>query len=447
MGVRAGIAKAALREHLTYDLGPLAAPIAASLYGAARTLTASPSLPQRARGFAMLMRLHSAAWSPVIDARILDAIRRADTEEHAGHATGLWKLFEDTAQQAARTFRAGQRPDPLRLVGSRMLVVKPARAKERGVLVVDYSYVFPTLAGMFDLAAIADRYTIVLEPSWAGTCTPDILLYSRLDRPVFVETIEPRDRDLLGRLPMPLEVAPVAANWWVDHRMRPPQSVPRDIDIAMVAAWADIKRHWRVFHALAELRRRGHRLTVALVGYRYDRTREDIEALATHFGVRDQIQTHERISQEDVAALLWRSKIHVLWSRRECANRAIVEAMLADVPVIVREGMTFGFHYPYINDQTGRFVPEAGLADGILEMIQNRDRYAPREWVLANMTCEQATATLERRLRERALADREPWTEGLVTKTSTLDTQRYWDPADRERFESDYRFIASCVRT
>ena len=31
--------------------------------------------------------------------------------------------------------------------------------------------------------------------------------------------------------------------------------------------------------------------------------------------------------------------------------------MLCDVPVIVREGLTFGFRYPYINDATGRFVP------------------------------------------------------------------------------------------
>jgi glycosyltransferase involved in cell wall biosynthesis len=395
----------------------------------------------------MLMRLHSAAWSPSVDARILDAIRSADRRERDGHPTGLWALYYQTAADAARKFQAGPNPDPARLIGSRILVVKSARPPERGAIVVDYSYVFPTLAGMFDLRAISERYAIVLEPSWAGVCTPEILLYGRLERPAFVETIEPRDHALLGRLETNLSVVPVAANWWVDHRMRPPQSGPRDIDIAMVAAWGDIKRHWRVFRALADLRRRGHRLKVALVGYRYGRTREDIEAIASYFGVRDQIETHERITQEEVSALLWQSKIHVLWSRRECANRAIIEAMLADVPVIVREGMTFGFHYPYINDQTGCFVPEADLADAMLEMIATRDRYSPRDWVLANMTCEQATATLERHLRDRAIADGEPWTEGLVAKTSTLDTQRYWNPADRVRFDADYQFLESCRRS
>ena len=67
-----------------------------------------------------------------------------------------------------------------------------------------------------------------------------------------------------------------------------------------------------------------------------------------------------------MSALLARSKIHVLWSRRECANRAIIEAMLADVPVIVREGLTFGYPYPYINEHTGRFVPERDLGDAML---------------------------------------------------------------------------------
>jgi hypothetical protein len=67
--------------------------------------------------------------------------------------------------------------------------------------------------------------------------------------------------------------------------------------------------------------------------------------------------------------------------------------------------------------------------------------------VLANMTGEQATATLERHLRERAVADGEPWTEGLVAKTSTLDAQRYWNPEDRARFDADYRFLESCRRT
>jgi glycosyltransferase involved in cell wall biosynthesis len=445
VSARLSILKAATREHLTSDLGPLGGPLAMGAFLAARAAAAGPAT-LRPRGYKTLMRLHSGAFSGVVDRWIAGEIQKAMQAERAGQATGLWACFDQTIQQAVHTLRAGSRRDPKHLIGTRILVAKAARGRERGVLVVDYSYVFPLMAGFFDLAAIADRYSIVLEPSWADVCTPDILLYSRLARPVFVQTIEPRDHEFLGTLRTNLEIVPLAANWWVDHRAVTATVATRDIDVIMVAAWADIKRHWRVFKALADLRRRGHRLKVALAGYKYDRTRGEIEALAGHFGIRDQVETYERISQAEVFALLARSKVHVLWSRRECANRAIIEAMLADVPVIVREGLTFGFHYPYINDLTGRFVRERDLGDAILEMIERRTSYQPRAWVLDHMTCAHATAALESQLRHHAESHGEPWSEGLVVRTSTLDTQKYWNPEDRDRFENDYRFLENAIR-
>ena len=446
MSPRLSIFKTAARERLAHDLGVLKDPIARSVFQAARLAHSAGSASRRASAFAWLMRLHSGAFSPAVDARIAREIHDATALERRGTATGLYTLYDRVIQTAVQTFHAAPGPDPHRLIGSRILVVKAYRPGERGVLVVDYSYVFPLLAGLFDLSAIAARYSLVLEPSWAGSCTPDILLYSRLADRVLVETIEPRDREFLAMLDTNLETVPVAANWWVDHRAAPALGAPRDFDVIMVAAWAGIKRHWRFFRTLADLRRRGHRLKVALVGYRYDLTRADVEALARHYGVHDQIETFERISQAEVSALLARSKVHVLWSRRECANRAIIEAMLADVPVIVRDGLTFGYKYPYINEHTGRFVPEHDLGDAILEMIAERSRYAPREWILQNMTCEKATATLEARLRDLAVASGAPWTEGLVVKTSTLDTQRYWHAADAARFAPDYQFLASVLR-
>jgi len=214
----------------------------------------------------------------------------------------------------------------------------------------------------------------------------------------------------------------------------------------MVASWADWKRHWRLFKALAQLRKRGHRLKMVLVGYEMGRTRGDIEALAEYFGIRDQVETFERISQDEVWKLLTRSKVHVLWSRREGSNRAIIEAMLADVPVIVRDGLNFGFRYPHVNEQTGRFVQEHELGDTILEMIAARRSYSPRDWMVRHMTCQKATQILEEHLRAAAQAAGEPWSGGLVVKTSALDAQQYLDPADRGRFVGDYQFLKSALR-
>jgi glycosyltransferase involved in cell wall biosynthesis len=444
MGVRFSIVRAAIAERLRYDLGPLREVVAQAVYVAAMVLIRTRRRSRQAQGFRLLMRLQTAAFSRRLDRRIADHIRKATNREKAGQPTGLWASYAAVVDAAVRALSASGL-EARRYVGTRLLVIKAARPGERGVLVVDYSSIFPLLAGLFDLHAIAERYTMVLEPSWAGTCAPEVLVFSQLSQLVFVQTIEPRDHEFLHGIGTNLRVVPLAANWWVDPGPPPPATQSRDIDLIMVASWADMKRHWRVFRVLSRLRRQGRSLKVVLVGYAYGRTKQDIERLAEYFGIDDRVEAFEQISQEEVQGLLLRSKIHVLWSRRECANRAVIEAMIANVPSIVRDGLTFGFKYPYVNDQTGRFVPEHELEHAIMDMLGRRDRYSPHEWVRKNMSTQKATAILEDHLRAAAMAAGEPWTEGLVAKTSALGSQRYLNAADREKFLADYAFLESVI--
>jgi glycosyltransferase involved in cell wall biosynthesis len=197
---------------------------------------------------------------------------------------------------------------------------------------------------------------------------------------------------------------------------------------------------------LSDLRSRGHRLKVALVGYKSDKSRHAIEDEARHFGILDQLRICERLSLDEVGALLARSKVHVLWSRKEGSNRAIVEALFADVPIIVRDGLSYGYHYPYVNEATGCFAAEATLGDAILRVLESSEQYHPRDWAIANMTCQAATEVLDSRLQEYATALGEPWTRGLAVKTVHLDSQRYWDPEEVRRFEADYEYLRSQLR-
>jgi glycosyltransferase involved in cell wall biosynthesis len=273
------------------------------------------------------------------------------------------------------------------------------------------------------------------------------LAYSRFDFPVLVQTIEPRDISFIDGLGTNLSTVPTAANWWIDYRVIKPASAgKRDIDVIVVAAWSAVKRHWRLFRALAQLRKRDRALRVALVGYPSDKTRSDLEEEARYFGIADQIEYHENIPLAEVARLYARSKVHVLWSRKEGANRAVIESLFADVPVIVRQGLSYGYHYPYINQQTGTFATEDDLAEVLVETIANRGQYRPREWVMANMTCQRATSILEDAVRTLAVRSGETWTEGLTAKTSRLETQGYWNVEDKTKFERDYAFIAEQLR-
>lgn len=436
---RAGAVAAAASEFLRYDLPTVRQ--AAAWSGLVGGLAGGWCGWSRFE-FDALCRAHRSGYSRRASRLIERVLRSALAQERAGRPTRLGRYLDRSLDATARAVG-----DPRRLLGTRILVVKSPRARERGVIVADYSYVFPALIRRFDLEAIAARYFLVLEPSWSGYCSPELLPYARYDLPVFVQTIEPYDTDFVRSLECNLIPVPVAANWWVDHRlMKPDAAVTRDIDIIMVAAWARFKRHWRFFKILSRLRRRGHRPRVALVGYPMDLQASDIAAAARSFGVEDQIEFHERLPVDAVAALLRRAKVHVLWSRREGVNRAMVEALFADVPIVVRAGFNYGHRYPHINERTGRFATEDDLDDTLLDMLDDRARFAPRDWAMAHMSCQLGTRVLENAIRATAASLGGDWTEGLAVKTVTLNCQKYWNEGDRSRFAADYAFLESTIQ-
>src|SRR5688572_11396591 len=296
----------------------------------------------------------------------------------------------DSYLQSLSSHERHRRPE--NLIGSRLIVVKSPAPGERGVVVIDYTYTFPIVARHFDLKVLSEKYYIVLEPSWIGFCTPEILVYSRLTEPVFVETNEPPDIEFLRRISPNFVHVHTQGNCWVDHRVfRPVEGVTKDVDVSMVSAWADYKRHAGVFRALGKLRGRGIRLRTLLIGYSGNGslTRDDIHRQARYFGIADQIEIQENLEIQQVTAQLSRSKVHVLWSRREGFNRAIIEAMLAGVPGVLRAGHNYGQHYPYINSQTGQFADERTLPEVLLEVSERYAEYDPRAWVMDNMRSEE----------------------------------------------------------
>jgi glycosyltransferase involved in cell wall biosynthesis len=337
--------------------------------------------------------------------------------------------------------------DPRRMLRSVVLVLKAKRSGEKGVIVILYTYALPLFAKLFDVDRISRDYYLVLEPSWSGYCDADILCYSQLDCPVFLQSYEPRDTEFVQGLGANFVTVPVSNNWWVDHRVfKPMADVKKEVDVIMIAAWADFKRHPRFFGALRRLRQRGIKLKVALVGYPVERTRAWIAAEAAHFGVDSQIEMFEWIPREEVNAQLNRAKVNVLWSRREGFNRAIIEGMFAGVPCIMREGFNYGYQYPYINSSTGCFSSEAELPAKLVSVIERYQAFSPREWVFREMSCQRATEILSRMIRDVAVQRGETWTEELVVKVNGLHGMEYWSAPDEQRFVEDYEFLASTVR-
>ena len=357
----------------------------------------------------------------------------------------VYREHVDSLQPTTRTARFFQ--DPTRLLGSLAIVVKAATPDEKGVIIILYSYAFPLFAKLFDVPAIAKRYHIVLEPSWAGYCDLDILCYTQYDFPVFVQGYERRDEAFVGNTSANLVMIPTGNNWWADHRLfKPIPGISKDIDIVMIAGWGAYKRHAQLFAALGTLRRKHITPKVLLMGYDLGLTKNDILGLAKFYGVDDQIEWHENLSRDQVNFHLNRAKVNILWSRKEGQNRAVIEGMLAGVPCIMREGHNYGDHYAFINGRTGCFSTEANLPETIARMIDTHETYSPREWVMANMSCQRATQVVGEAVGRLARTRGESFSGELAVKLNGLDSQSYWDDESGARFADDYAILRTALR-
>jgi glycosyltransferase involved in cell wall biosynthesis len=399
--------------------------------------------------FRLLARIHSSACSYGA-ARCVESIIRwtINSRHKSNRYFSLCKLFREHTEFLRPTVQNQKFfDDPKKMLGSMVIVLKSPSSCERGVICIQYSYAFSLFARLFDLGRIAHKYFVVLEPSWSGYCNLEILSYLALGCPVFVEAYEPRDRHFLSRLGSKLVPVPLAANWWVDHRVfRPLPGLDKDVDVIMVAGWADFKRHDRFFRALRKLRDQRIKVKVVLIGYPMEKTREEIIRQAEYYGIGDGLEAYEGVTHEEVNFHLNRSKVNVIWSRREGVNRSIIEGMFAGVPCMLREGFNYGYQYPYVNSLTGCYSSEHELPDRLLWMIENHQRFSPRRWVISHMSCQKATDILTEAIRETALALGETWTQGLAVKVSRLHDMGYWNEEDRLKFEPDYQFLSSVIR-
>lgn len=442
--IRKRIAKERFREWVLFDNRFTRALLAALTCCTALFML---SIGRNARGTVLLAQTHRAAFLGPIDRAIERIFKSALSDQPKGLARKVRSAIESfpfTTSEGNTPTRF--RDDPRLLVNGCSLVLKSPRANEKGVLYLYYSYVYPCFMKYFDMKAISQRYRIVLEPSWSGFCDMNILCLAPLLQPVLVGAGETRDARFLRTASTTLIPGDFTGNTWVNTELfRPLPEVRKDLDVVVVAAWSWYKRHWAIFRALRTLRQRGHVLKVGLAGYQMDMSAADILAVARYYGVDDQLELHDGVSQADVNRLFNRAKVNLLWSRREGSNRSISEGMAADVPFILREGFNYGETYPHITPGTGRFADESDLPDVLLDMINHPRTGTARDWMIKRMTPVESTRRMNESLKAIALREGEAWTTDAVIKVSHLSGLGYLDPEDESRFQADHDFLVSSL--
>ncbi|MBU2869092.1 glycosyltransferase [Colwellia sp. E2M01] len=354
-----------------------------------------------------------------------------------------WERYLEMYSATYKDFGPSQKfyKDPGRFLKNMAIVLRSSTEQEKGILLIAYNYAFPTLTYLFNIDEITKRYHIVIEPSTARFCMPDILMFKGLNTDVFVQTGEIRDERFLNRFSDNLIPVPIAANWWIDSRIfAPNKAVEKDIDIIMVSSWLKLKRHYLLFEALQKLKKRGKIFTCVLVGYPIDITKQDIIDLACKYDVLEQVTLFESLNQVQIAKLYQRSKLNLLLSKREGFNRSVIEGLHADVPCLIREGFNFGDKYSYINEQTGGYFNDDTLDKAIEASITNIHKYTPHNWIKENkFTAQNAAIILEKAIYDTSC-------NKISSKVSALDGMEYWTPEDIDNFSSDYEFLIECIK-
>lgn len=268
-------------------------------------------------------------------------------------------------------------------------------AIEKGAIVITFTRTFSFYLTHVDLDALSKYFIIVLEPSWSGYADPDIMAFrGRVDQ-VVVEASEFEDRVLLNAMPDSFVSVCFGASDWVDARLFSPTAVERKIyDSVYIANTNPIKRVKRYLDAVRNIVVSGHSDYVGcLVCAAWGGAQLQIEQMVKSYNLQKNIVTKFSLSRSQVIEVLNLSKVNVLLSYKEGSNRSLFEALFCDTPVIcIAENV--GVNKSYINEFTGLVVVDRSLEDSLVWMADNYVSFAPRGWVMENISPAVTTAKL-----------------------------------------------------
>jgi len=316
-----------------------------------------------------------------------------------------------------------------------LLVLKPHISEnEKGVLFIQYNDSFQKLAALFDLSKLSKYYRLVLEPSWWGYRDSVYYLFLGLKTDVVIEAQHEDDYEYIKQLGHNIHALRLGAGDWVDPLIfNYDQFSEKIYDVVMVANWLKLKRHKVLFKAISKIKDRIER--IALIGYpRGGRTIDDIKEEAKQYGILDKLVFFENISPNDVNKVIQRSRIGVMLSKREGANKGIYECLFCNVPVIL-SSHNIGVNRSQINRYTGIIAKDNELSDKIVYLIDNIQRFTPRAWAYENTGCMNSNRILNNMIKNLAVKCGEEWSQDVYPKKNATNAMYVDD---------NHRLTANC---
>ncbi|MCG8604307.1 glycosyltransferase family 4 protein [bacterium] len=163
-----------------------------------------------------------------------------------------------------------------------------------------------------------------------------------------------------------------------------PMPIAKKYDLCYVATMRKGKNHELLFEAMSKLTDR--RLSCVCVGGDQKANHEPRNRLiplkkkVLELGL--DVSFTGSVSLQEVNRYINMSKVGVMPSTVDAAPRAILEYMAADIPVLVSAGMLAGTRY--VGPGSGLVKEPEEFHLGLAELLDNREKYSPRSYLLEN---------------------------------------------------------------
>jgi glycosyltransferase involved in cell wall biosynthesis len=375
------------------------------------------------------------------DMRLL--FRAARLTRHPGLRARIRARLSPWIASTRASGRAPAVPGMQAIPAPAVIVLKaPGAAGEKGVLFAGNETAWPAVAHVAARTDLLASYDFVGLSAWSPPKYQKLAAFVGLsDDPIHIGISNPDDLAAYALLAPAIAPLPLMASDWVNpDDFRPRARAERDNDILMVAGWGRYKRHWLLFEALRGL---PADLSVVLIGADSGgRTARHVRTEARRFGVRQDLMFLTGLPVHEVNDFQSRARIAVVFSAREGACVAVTESLFADTPVGLMADAHVGSK-SHINPQTGVLFARSRLPRQLGEFLDVSDRFRPRAWAEANISCHRSSEKLNQHLREAALDSGRPWTTNIVPLFRRYFRPHHLHPAHRAELEAAYHQLSN----
>ena len=313
---------------------------------------------------------------------------------------------------------------PLEFYAARTLILKlpilqDKKIQEKGAIIFKFSETFIPMYLYLDIGFLSKYFRLIFEPSSSGYSSEELLVWTtrRSDK---IVVLTPDEGDFKFLTDMNTNLIPVkqgAADWVNPKVFYKTDDTTKIYDVIYIASFNPVKRVDRYIRALVRATRIKNDFHAALVCAPPGSARRETLAMIDWANDKANISFFEKMSQSELNTLINQSKVNILLSIKEGANKALSEGFFSGTPgILLKENI--GVNRASINEHTGKIIPDSELEETLLWFSEHYDEYQPEKWANEYLTPVASTNKLAKTLEDIEVSEGRAWSKGLFPKVN-----------------------------